>query len=63
MDVKEILQYVKNHPSGKVKIAITDIDGILRGKYISAEKFLSSRGFGYQFLRRDFWMGCSRCRL
>jgi glutamine synthetase len=41
MDVKEILQYVKNHPSGKVKIAITDIDGILRGKYISVEKFLS----------------------
>jgi glutamine synthetase len=41
MDVKEILQYVKNHASGKVKIAITDIDGVLRGKYISVEKFLS----------------------
>ena len=41
MDKKEILQYVKNHPSGKVKYAIADIDGILRGKYISAEKFLS----------------------
>src|SRR5450432_1545459 len=37
----EILQYVKDHPSGKVKIAFTDIDGILRGKYISSEKFLS----------------------
>ncbi len=41
MDIKEILPYVKNHSSGKVKIAITDIDGILRGKYISTEKFLS----------------------
>jgi glutamine synthetase len=41
MDDQEILQYVKNHTSGKVKIAITDIDGILRGKYISVEKFLS----------------------
>lgn len=41
MSEKEILQYVKNHPSGKVKIAYADIDGILRGKYISAEKFLS----------------------
>ena len=41
MDNKEIIQYVKNHSSGKVKIAITDIDGILRGKYISQEKFLS----------------------
>lgn len=41
MQTKEIIQYIKNHPSGKVKIAIADIDGILRGKYISAEKFLS----------------------
>jgi glutamine synthetase len=41
MDPKEILQYVKSHPAGKVKIAFSDIDGVLRGKYISAEKFLS----------------------
>lgn len=41
MTKREILSYVKEHPSGKVKLAITDIDGILRGKYISAEKFLS----------------------
>ncbi|HET9744176.1 MAG TPA: glutamine synthetase family protein [Chitinophagaceae bacterium] len=41
MTTKEILQYVKAHPSGKVKIAISDMDGILRGKYISTEKFLS----------------------
>jgi glutamine synthetase len=41
MNTNEILQYVKSHPSGKVKIALTDIDGVLRGKYISAEKFLS----------------------
>ena len=41
MDTTEILQYVKEHPSGKVKIALTDIDGILRGKYISTKKFLS----------------------
>jgi glutamine synthetase len=37
----EILEYVRSHPAGKVKIAITDIDGILRGKYISVEKFIS----------------------
>jgi glutamine synthetase len=41
MTAKEIIQYVKDHPSGKVKIAVTDIDGILRGKYISTDKFLS----------------------
>jgi glutamine synthetase len=38
---KDIVEYIKAHPSGKVKIAVTDIDGILRGKYISVEKFLS----------------------
>lgn len=36
----EILQYVKEHPAGRVKIAYADIDGILRGKYISSDKFL-----------------------
>lgn len=41
MSSNEIIQYVKDHPSGKVKLAFTDIDGVLRGKYISAEKFLS----------------------
>lgn len=41
MTEKQIIDYVKNHPSGKVKVALTDIDGILRGKYISTEKFLS----------------------
>lgn len=41
MDKNRILQYVKEHPLGKVKIAFADIDGVLRGKYISVEKFLS----------------------
>lgn len=38
---KEMIQYVQSHPGGKVKIAFTDIDGILRGKYISVGKFMS----------------------
>lgn len=41
MTDKSILEFVKNHSAGKVKIALSDIDGILRGKYISTEKFLS----------------------
>jgi glutamine synthetase len=49
METKEILAYVKNHASGKVKIAITDIDGVLRGKYISVEKFLSVVDGGTSF--------------
>ncbi|MDX2046209.1 MAG: glutamine synthetase family protein [Chitinophagaceae bacterium] len=49
MNTREILQYVKDHPSGKVKIAYSDIDGILRGKYISSEKFLSVAETGTTF--------------
>lgn len=49
MTTKEIIQHVKDHPSGKVKIAFTDIDGILRGKYISTEKFLSVIDNGMSF--------------
>ncbi len=29
MTKKEVLQYVESHPSGRVKIAYADIDGIL----------------------------------
>lgn len=41
MTTKAILDYVRKHPSGKVKIAYADSDGILRGKYISVPKFLA----------------------
>jgi glutamine synthetase len=49
MQPSEIIEYVRNHPSGKVKIAVTDMDGILRGKYISADKFMSVSGSGFGF--------------
>ena len=49
MTKEEIIQYVKDHPSGKVKLAITDIDGVLRGKVIHKDKFFSvvESGFGF----------------
>ena len=49
MNHKDIISYVKKHPSGKVKIAYADIDGVLRGKYISSDKFLSSLEKGSSF--------------
>ncbi len=49
MTTKAILEYVKSHASGKVKIAYADMDGILRGKYISTEKFLSAAEGGTAF--------------
>ncbi|MDZ4847437.1 MAG: glutamine synthetase family protein [Chitinophagales bacterium] len=43
------LAYVKNYPQEKVKVAVTDIDGILRGKVMHRDKFLSilEKGFGF----------------
>ena len=41
MTENQILDYVREHPDQRVKLAIVDIDGVLRGKYISTEKFLS----------------------
>ena len=42
MTENEILDYVASHPDKRVKLALTDIDGVIRGKYISTEKFFSS---------------------
>lgn len=49
MTNKEITQYIEAHNVDKVKIAFADIDGILRGKYISVEKFLSVIESGTSF--------------
>jgi glutamine synthetase len=45
----DVVSKVSSHPSAKVKIAFTDIDGILRGKYISRDKFLSILQKGSSF--------------
>jgi glutamine synthetase len=46
---KEVIERVRQSASPKVKVAITDVDGVLRGKYIHKEKFLSAveGGFGF----------------
>ncbi len=49
MEKKEILSYIAHHPSGRVKLAFVDIDGVLRGKYVSAEKFKSIAEHGLGF--------------
>lgn len=48
-DEASILDEIRTGPSDKVKVAITDVDGVLRGKYMHREKFLSavSGGFGF----------------
>lgn len=49
MTTKEIIAAVQQHPGGKVKIAFADIDGVLRGKYISSDKFINVIQSGTSF--------------
>ncbi len=48
-----ILESVRSSPGNRVKVAVADVDGILRGKFISKEKFFSvvepapAGGFGF----------------
>src|SRR5882762_2367096 len=45
----KLLQELADRQTEKVKLAITDIDGVLRGKVMSFEKFRSvaEKGFGF----------------
>ena len=49
MDKAEIINLVQNSPHSKVKLAITDIDGVLRGKLMHKDKFLSAMKTGFGF--------------
>jgi glutamine synthetase len=44
-----IVEAIRKSNAGKVKIAVADIDGILRGKYLHRDKFFSAveGGFGF----------------
>jgi glutamine synthetase len=45
----DVLELVRAHAQPKVKVAVTDIDGVLRGKYLAKEKFLSAAKGGFGF--------------
>ncbi|MEK6579994.1 MAG: glutamine synthetase family protein [Bdellovibrionota bacterium] len=45
----EIKEEIKKSEHQKVKVAITDIDGVMRGKYLNKEKFLSALDTGFGF--------------
>lgn len=47
--VDDIKKYLIDKQIENVKLAIVDIDGVLRGKYVSVNKFLSAldKGFGF----------------
>jgi glutamine synthetase len=45
----EVVERVERSGASKVKVAVTDIDGVLRGKYLHKDKFLGAvkSGFGF----------------
>jgi glutamine synthetase len=48
-DIQAFLDHVEENGITKVRVAVCDLDGVLRGKYISVEKFLGAaeKGFGF----------------
>ncbi|HVR84893.1 MAG TPA: glutamine synthetase family protein [Planctomycetota bacterium] len=46
---RSILKDIARSSHEKIKVAVTDIDGILRGKYLQKDKFLSAAETGFGF--------------
>jgi glutamine synthetase len=56
------LAWLKDPRIHKVKVAVADIDGVLRGKYLSKEKFLSAVDNGFGFCNVVFgWDSSDAC--
>ena len=49
MKIEEIKQVFDEHHIDKVKLGGFDVDGVLRGKYISLEKFYAAVDTGFGF--------------
>jgi glutamine synthetase len=45
----DMIQQIESSPHGYVKVAVTDMEGVLRGKYLHKEKFLGALGKGLGF--------------
>lgn len=59
MEKQEILTKIKERDFTKIKFAVADIDGILRGKYIHKDKFLSALESGLGFCDVIFGWDCA----
>ena len=53
-----ILAAVRKSPGNRVKVAVSDIDGILRGKYLHKDKFESALEGGFGFCDVVFGWDC-----
>ena len=48
-EIEKIKAYIDEHQIKNIKVAIVDIDGVLRGKYVNMNKFLSALDGGFGF--------------
>lgn len=48
-EIEDVINEISAHPASRVKVAVADIDGVLRGKYIDKQKALTAveKGFGF----------------
>lgn len=58
MRTEEIIEELEKYNDSKVRVAVTDIDGVLRGKVISLEKFKSIVDGGFGFCNVIFGWDC-----
>ncbi|MEX2589391.1 MAG: glutamine synthetase, partial [Chitinophagales bacterium] len=49
MTLEEIISKIKDSEHNKVKVAVSDLEGILCGKFMHKEKFLSALEGGFGF--------------
>ena len=62
MNPKKILDSIRKSPAKNVKVAVSDIDGVLRGKLIQKDKFLSAAETGFGFCNVVFgWDSGDTC--
>ncbi len=45
----KVIAAVRNAPGTRVKVAVSDIDGVLRGKYLHKDKFYAAAESGFGF--------------
>ena len=60
---EDLANYVRQRNLDYVKVGVFDIDGVLRGKYMGRDKFLSSLREGLRLLRRGSGLGQQRSAL
>lgn len=62
LSIQDVRELIRAQNPGKIKVAITDTDGVLRGKYIHQNKLLSALDSGFGFCSVVFgWDSADKC--